>query len=275
MGQYLLDAERSLPGRLRAVTRGRRSSAPARPGSPRPSRRARTGASVVVIDSSRRPAARSGAGGGGRRRRSRRCALGRGGAVGQGGLGGGGRAGRRSPTARAGDACGARARRGRHRRLHDRPVAFPRLDAAGRDDGRVERRRSPRARASLPGARRCCAGAGPFLLPVAASLRPARRRTSWRWPRRRAEATACQPTAAAATPGACATYGRYRARLAGVELLWGHVIVRARATTASSRTLARATRLAPRGGATLAVDAVCTAYALLPSSSSRCTLGCA
>ena len=79
-------------------------------------------------------------------------------------------------------------------------------------------------------------------------------------------------------PDRLAAYLRYRARLQGVDVLWGHVIVRAEGSGRVERaTVARADReWRPRADTqrTLEVDAVCTAYGFLPALELPRALGC-
>jgi hypothetical protein len=119
------------------------------------------------------------------------------------------------------------------------------------------------------------AGAGPFLLPVAAQLASlgakvvavAEATTRREWLR--------AGPRMAAHPGKLAEYLKYRAKVP--RIVWGHVIVRAE----GDDRVRRAT-IAPAGadwtpsGAeqTFAVDAVCTAYGFLPSVDLARALGC-
>ncbi len=127
----------------------------------------------------------------------------------------------------------------------------------------------------LPGKRVLLAGAGPFLLPVAAQLASlgadvvavaeATRRREW---------LAAGPRMAA-YPQRLAEYAKYRTKVR--RIVWGHVIVRAEGDgRVQHATLAEA---APDWSPTGAergfeVDAVCTAYGFLPSVDLARALGC-
>jgi NADPH-dependent 2,4-dienoyl-CoA reductase/sulfur reductase-like enzyme len=127
----------------------------------------------------------------------------------------------------------------------------------------------------LPGRRVLLAGAGPFLLPVAAQLEAggadvvavaeATRRRDWlrAGPRM------------AAHPGRLVDYARYRTKVR--RIAWGHVLVRAEGDDrVRSATIAQAgPDWAPSGRErTFEVDAVCTAYGFTPSVELARALGC-
>ena len=119
------------------------------------------------------------------------------------------------------------------------------------------------------------AGAGPFLLPVAAQLAAsgaevvavaeATRRRDW---------VRVGPRMSA-HPDRLRDYVSYRTKVRRIE--WGHVLVRAEGNgRVESATIARCgPDWAPAGGErTFAVDAVCTAYGFLPSVDLARALGC-
>ena len=107
---------------------------------------------------------------------------------------------------------------------HDRPVAFPGWTLPGVFTAGGAQALA-KGQGVAVGRRVVLAGAGPFLLPVARELRragatvvaiaEATRRRDW----------LRQATVAGRDPGRLREYGRYRRALAGVELLWGHVVV--------------------------------------------------
>ena len=161
---------------------------------------------------------------------------------------------------------------------HDRPVAFPGWTLPGVFTAGGAQALA-KGQGVAVGRRVVLAGAGPFLLPVARELRragatvvaiaEATRRRDW----------LRQATVAGRDPGRLREYGRYRRALAGVELLWGHVVV-----GADGDEVVESVTLAPCDGAwrpdrararTLAVDAVCTAYGFVPVVELARTLGCA
>jgi bacterioferritin-associated ferredoxin len=119
------------------------------------------------------------------------------------------------------------------------------------------------------------AGAGPFLLPVAAQLASlgaevvavaeATRRREW---------VGVGPRMAA-HPARLVDYAKYRTKVR--KIVWGHVIVRAEGDERVRRaTIAEAgPDWAPTGAEkTFEVDAVCTAYGFLPSVDLARALGC-
>ena len=127
----------------------------------------------------------------------------------------------------------------------------------------------------MPGRRVLLAGAGPFLLPVAAQLAAsgaevvavaeATRRRDW----------ARVGPRMSAHPDRLRDYVSYRTKVRRIE--WGHVLVRAEGNgRVESATIARCgPDWAPTGGErTFAVDAVCTAYGFLPSVDLARALGC-
>jgi len=156
----------------------------------------------------------------------------------------------------------------------DRPVAFPGWTLPGvMTAGGAQA--LAKGQGVLPGRRVLLAGAGPFLLPVAAQLAAsgaevvavaeATRRRDWlrAGPRM------------AAHPGRLADYARYRTRVRSIA--WGRVIVRAEGDErVRTVTLADAgPDWAPSGRErTYEVDAVCTAYGFLPSVDLARALGC-
>jgi len=161
---------------------------------------------------------------------------------------------------------------------HDRPVAFPGWTLPGVFTAGGAQALA-KGQGVAVGRRVVLAGAGPFLLPVARELRragatvvavaEATRRRDW----------VRQATVAGRDPGRLREYGRYRRALAGVDLLWGHVVV-----GADGDEVVESVTLAPCDGAwrpdhgrarTLAVDAVCTAYGFVPVVELARTLGCA
>jgi D-hydroxyproline dehydrogenase subunit alpha len=157
---------------------------------------------------------------------------------------------------------------------YDRPVAFPGWTLPGVMTAGGAQALS-KGQGVLPGRRVLLAGAGPFLLPVAAQLEAggaevvavaeATRRRDWlrAGPRM------------AAHPGRLVEYARYRTRVR--KIAWGHVIVRAEGEgEVRSATIAEAgADWAPKGRErTFDVDAVCTAYGFTPSVELARTLGC-
>src|SRR5215218_10051102 len=157
---------------------------------------------------------------------------------------------------------------------YDRPVAFPGWTLPGvLTAGGAQA--LAKGQGVLPGRRVLLAGAGPFLLPVAAQLAAAgaevvavaeaTRRREW----------AAMGRRMAAHPGRLAEYARYRTRVR--KIVWGHVIVRAEGDArVRSATIAEAgPDWAPAGRErTFEVDAVCTAYGFLPSVDLARALGC-
>jgi thioredoxin reductase len=157
---------------------------------------------------------------------------------------------------------------------YDRPVAFPGWTLPGAMTAGGAQALS-KGQGVLPGKRVLLAGAGPFLLPVAAQLSAggaevvavaeATRRRDW---------LAAGPRMAA-YPGRLLEYLRYRTSVR--RIAWGHVIVRAEGDGRVQRaTIAKASPdWAPRGGErTFEVDAVCTAYGFTPSVELARALGC-
>jgi D-hydroxyproline dehydrogenase subunit alpha len=160
---------------------------------------------------------------------------------------------------------------------HDRPVAFPGWTLPGVMTAGAAQT-LVKAQRTLPGRRVLLAGAGPFLLPVAAALVAAgaevvavaegtrRRRWAGAGPRMLRH------------PRHLAEYAAYRARLRTVPFLWGHVVVRADGAGRVERaTLARADaawRPLPGSERTFEVDALCTAYGFLPALELGRALGC-
>jgi thioredoxin reductase/bacterioferritin-associated ferredoxin len=157
---------------------------------------------------------------------------------------------------------------------YDRPVAFPGWTLPGVMTAGGAQALS-KGQGVLPGRRVLLAGAGPFLLPVAAQLEAggadvvavaeATRRRDWlrAGPRM------------APYPGRLVDYARYRTKVRKVA--WGHVIVRAEGDgEVRSATIARAgADWAPTGREqTFEVDAVCTAYGFTPSVELARALGC-
>ena len=122
---------------------------------------------------------------------------------------------------------------------YDRPVAFPGWTLPGvMTAGGAQA--LAKGQGVVPGRRVLLAGAGPFLLPVAAQLaqvrRRGRRRRRGHAPPRlgRAPARGWPPI-----PAGCVDYARYRTTVAGT--CWGHVIVRAEGDgRVESATIARA-----------------------------------
>ena len=157
---------------------------------------------------------------------------------------------------------------------YDRPVAFPGWTLPGAMTAGGAQALS-KGQGVLPGKRVLLAGAGPFLLPVAAQLAAggakvvavaeATRRRDW---------LAAAPRMAA-YPGRLVDYARYRGSVR--RIAWGHVIVRAEGDgRVQSATIAKAgPDWAPTGSErTFEVDAVCTAYGFTPSVELARALGC-
>jgi thioredoxin reductase len=157
---------------------------------------------------------------------------------------------------------------------YDRPIAFPGWTLPGALTAGGAQALA-KGQGLLPGKRVLLAGAGPFLLPVAAQLRAqgadvvavaeATRRRDW---------LAAAPRMAA-YPGRLVDYARFRRSVP--RIAWGHVLVRAEGDGRVERaTIARAgADWAPAGGErTFAVDAVCTAYGFTPSVELARALGC-
>ena len=157
---------------------------------------------------------------------------------------------------------------------YDRPVAFPGWTLPGvMTAGGAQA--LAKGQGVLPGKRVLLAGAGPFLLPVAAQLASlgaevvavaeATRRREW---------VGVGPRMAA-HPSRLVEYAKYRTRVR--KIVWGHVIVRAEGEGhVRSATIAEAgPDWAPTGAErTFDVDAVCTAYGFLPSVDLARALGC-
>ena len=157
---------------------------------------------------------------------------------------------------------------------YDRPVAFPGWTLPGAMTAGGAQALA-KGQGVLPGKRVLLAGAGPFLLPVAAQLQAggaeivaiaeATRRRDW---------LAAAPRMAG-YPGRLVEYARYRTSVR--RIAWGRVIVRAEGDGRVQRaTIAKAgPDWAPRGGErTFEVDAVCTAYGFTPSVELARALGC-
>ena len=158
---------------------------------------------------------------------------------------------------------------------YDRPIAFPGWTLPGvMTAGGAQA--LAKGQGVVPGNRVLLAGAGPFLLPVAAQLAKtgaqvvavaeATRRRDW---------LAAGPRMSA-HPGRLVDYARYRTQVR--KIAWGHVIVRAEGDgRVESATIAVAgDDWAPAGReTTFEVDAVCTAYGFLPSVDLARALGCA
>ena len=157
---------------------------------------------------------------------------------------------------------------------YDRPVAFPGWTLPGvLTAGGAQA--LAKGQGVLPGRRVLLAGAGPFLLPVAAQLASlgadvvavaeATRRREW----------AGVGPRMAAHPQRLLEYAKYRTKVR--RIVWGHVIVRAEGDDHVRRaTIAEAgPDWAPSGAErTFEVDAVCTAYGFLPSVDLARALGC-
>src|SRR3954454_4644665 len=157
---------------------------------------------------------------------------------------------------------------------YDRPVAFPGWTLPGvMTAGGAQA--LAKGQGVVPGRRVLLAGAGPFLLPVAAQLAAsgaevvavaeANRRRDWlrAGPRM------------AAHPGRLVDYAGYRRKVRRIK--WGHVIVRAegRERVRSATIAAAGPDWRPAGREhTFDVDAVCTAYGFLPSVDLARALGC-
>lgn len=160
---------------------------------------------------------------------------------------------------------------------HDRPVAFPGWTLPGVMTAGAAQT-LVKAQRTLPGRRVLLAGAGPFLLPVAAGLTAAGADVV-----AVAEATRRRRWAGAGPrmllhPRHLAEYATYRAKLRTVPFLWGHVLVRADGDDRVQRaTLARADaawRPVPGTERSFEVDALCTAYGFLPALELGRALGC-
>ena len=157
---------------------------------------------------------------------------------------------------------------------YDRPIAFPGWTLPGvMTAGGAQA--LAKGQGVVPGRRVLLAGAGPFLLPVAAQLAAsgaevvavaeATRRRDW----------ARVGPRMSAHPDRLRDYVSYRTKVRRIE--WGHVLVRAEGNgRVESATIARCgPDWAPTGGErTFAVDAVCTAYGFLPSVDLARALGC-
>ena len=157
---------------------------------------------------------------------------------------------------------------------YDRPIAFPGWTLPGvMTAGGAQA--LAKGQGVVPGRRVLLAGAGPFLLPVAAQLAAsgaevvavaeATRRRDW---------VRVGPRMSA-HPDRLRDYVSYRTKVRRIE--WGHVLVRAEGNgRVESATIARCgPDWAPTGGErTFAVDAVCTAYGFLPSVDLARALGC-
>jgi thioredoxin reductase/bacterioferritin-associated ferredoxin len=157
---------------------------------------------------------------------------------------------------------------------YDRPVAFPGWTLPGvLTAGGAQA--LAKGQGLLPGRRVLLAGAGPFLLPVAAQLASlgadvvavaeATRRREW---------LSVGPRMAA-HPQRLVEYAKYRTKVP--RIVWGHVIVRAEGDGHVQRaTIAEAGPDWSATGAerTFEVDAVCTAYGFLPSVDLARALGC-
>jgi thioredoxin reductase len=157
---------------------------------------------------------------------------------------------------------------------YDRPVAFPGWTLPGvLTAGGAQA--LAKGQGVLPGRRVLLAGAGPFLLPVAAQLAAlgadvvavaeATRRREWMGVGPRM----------AAHPQRLVEYAKYRTKVR--RIVWGHVIVRAEGDGRVQRaTIAEAgPDWAPTGAErSFEVDAVCTAYGFLPSVDLARALGC-
>src|SRR4051794_12603727 len=158
---------------------------------------------------------------------------------------------------------------------YDRPVAFPGWTLRGVMTAGAAQALA-KGQGVLPGRRVLLAGAGPFLLPVAAQLAAggaeivavveATRRRDW---------LRAAPRMAA-YPGRLAAYAAHRARVP--RIVWGHVGVRAagadRVRTATIAAAGADWRPRPGSERTFAVDAVCTAYGFLPDAGLARALGC-
>lgn len=160
---------------------------------------------------------------------------------------------------------------------YDRPVAFPGWTLPGVMTAGAAQTLA-KAQATLPGRRVLLAGAGPFLLPVAAQLTAvgavvvavaeATRRRRW----------AAAGPRMLAHPQRLGAYARYRARLRDVPMLWGQLLTRVephgsglRATLA---TIDGDWRPTPGRERTYDVDAIATAYGFLPALELPRALGC-
>jgi thioredoxin reductase len=157
---------------------------------------------------------------------------------------------------------------------YDRPVAFPGWTLPGvLTAGGAQA--LAKGQGVLPGRRVLLAGAGPFLLPVAAQLASlgaevvavAEATTRREW-------LSVGPRMAA-HPGRLLEYAKYRTKVP--RIVWGHVIVRAEGDDRVRRaTIAKAAPdWSPTGAECMfEVDAVCTAYGFLPAVDVARALGC-
>jgi thioredoxin reductase/bacterioferritin-associated ferredoxin len=157
---------------------------------------------------------------------------------------------------------------------YDRPVAFPGWTLPGvLTAGGAQA--LAKGQGVVPGRRVLLAGAGPFLLPVAAQLAaPGAEVVAVAEATRRRDWARVGPRMAA-YPGRLREYARYRTRVRRIE--WGHVLVRAEGDgrVQSATIAACGPDWAPTGRErTFAVDAVCTAYGFLPSTDLARALGC-
>ncbi|MDA0181004.1 FAD-dependent oxidoreductase [Solirubrobacter phytolaccae] len=157
---------------------------------------------------------------------------------------------------------------------YDRPIAFPGWTLPGvMTAGGAQA--LAKGQGIVPGRRVLLAGAGPFLLPVAAQLAAtgakvvavaeATRRRDW----------ARVSPRMSGHPGKLKEYVGYRTKVRRIE--WGHVLVRAEGSDrVESATIAECgPDWAPTGNErTYDVDAVCTAYGFLPSVDLARALGC-
>lgn len=157
---------------------------------------------------------------------------------------------------------------------YDRPLAFPGWTLPGvMTAGGAQA--LAKGQGIVPGRRVLLAGAGPFLLPVAAQLAAsgakvvavaeATRRRDW----------ARVAPRMSAHPDRLRDYLQYRTKVRRIE--WGHVLVRASGSDrVETATIAPCgPDWAPTGRErTFEVDAVCTAYGFLPSVDLARALGC-
>lgn len=157
---------------------------------------------------------------------------------------------------------------------YDRPVAFPGWTLPGAMTAGGAQALA-KGQGIVPGRRVLLAGAGPFLLPVAAQLAAsgakvvavaeATRRRDW----------ARVSPRMSGHPGKLKEYLGYRTKVRRIE--WGHVLVRAGGSErVESATIAECgPDWAPTGRErTFEVDAVCTAYGFLPSVDLARAVGC-
>ncbi len=156
---------------------------------------------------------------------------------------------------------------------YDRPVAFPGWTLPGvMTAGGAQA--LAKGQGVVPGKRVLLAGAGPFLLPVAAQLTAGGAEVVVVEATRRRDWLRAGPRMLR-YPGRLADYLSYRARVR--RIVWGHVIVRAEGDDrVRSATIAPAgPDWAPSGPErTYEVDAVCTAYGFTPSVELARALGC-